>query len=106
MEQRSTALRRGYERLDGLDSADLVVHPHDRADGHVGTRQLVERPGHHDAVRVDSTKTLLGALPGCLVHGSQHRLMLDGCRHDRVAPLPPPGSPAAKNGDVVSFGAA
>ena len=62
---------------DVLNRADLVVDPHHRADRYVVAYELAKRSRVHGPGRVHSEPALLGTFGRRLVHGAEHRLVLD-----------------------------
>ena len=101
------AFARRRELGDRLNRADLVVHPHHRADRRVVRHERVER------ARSSTTpsRVIARVAPRApslrrLVHRPEHRLVLDRRGHDRVAALVAPRAPGAEDGEVVGLGAA
>ncbi len=90
---------------DGLDGAHLVVAVHDRDQDGVGPDGLAHVLGIHQAAAVHRD---LGELPAALLqilHGLEHRVVLDG-GGDEVLALLLLRVGSAEDGPVVGLGAA
>ena len=106
VEDDAPLLRPLGEGVDVLHRADLVVHPHHRADCHVVAHERLDRPGGHPPGLVHGEEAFRAAFLGDLVQRAEHRLMLDRRRDGRAATFVAAGAPDADEGHVVGLGAA